>query len=499
MALMPMKMSSPGLSSCERSPAAAVKRDPAWRDPVSRAPGRPIPTSGRTAQTLRNFAAGAGLALPLAAAAAPDLADYYRRIDSHGDYHAFISVDRKASNSVTGGPLAGRVLCIKDNVHVAGLPNTAGTPALRGFVPQTDATIVARLRAAGAVIIGKNNLHELAYGITSANAAFGTVRNAVDPDYMAGGSSGGTATAVALGLCDAGIGTDTGGSVRIPAALNGLVGFRPTTGRYPTGGMTLISNTRDTAGPIATNMADAGLLDRVLSGERYETAAVDTATLRLGVPRAYFYDNLHPAVARAAEHALARLRKAGVTLVEADLEKVPELNRQVSFPVVLWETAQLLPAYLRSNVPDVTAEALLASIASPDVKEVVGDALGGAIPPEAYREALEVQRPLLQQAYADYFARHDVEAVIFPTTPLPASPLADDLSTVALNGEQVPTFPTYIRNTDPGSNAGIPGISLPAGRSDAGLPIGMELDGPNGSDARLLAIAAALEALLAAP
>ena len=123
--------------------------------------------------------------------------------------------------------------------------------------------------------------------------------------------------------------------------------------------------------------------------------------------------------------------------------------------------------------------------------------MGGAIPEAVYLDARDVQRPLLQQAYADYFGSQAVDAIIFPTTPLPAVPLAADMSTVELNGAQVPAFPTYIRNTDPSSNAGIPGITIPAGVSGKGLPIGIELDGPAGSDRKLLAIAAAVEALLA--
>lgn len=445
----------------------------------------------------RHLLLAAGLALSSTAMGA-DLDPYFQAIDQHQDYNTFITVDRNARAIATGEGqmLAGMVISVKDNIHVAGLPNTAGTPLFKSFVPTEDAGIVQRLKAAGAVIIGKNNMHELAYGITSNNAAFGAVHNGVNKDYIAGGSSGGTAAAVALGLVDAGIGTDTGGSVRLPAALNGLVGFRPTTGRYPNSGMTMISNTRDTAGPITRTVAGAALLDRVLSEDITQAPTITVQGLRLGVPRAYFYEGLDPDTSATMDKTLKTLADAGVELVEADLVNVRELNEKVGFPIVLFETSQLLPQYLQQNLPGTSPEQLLAAIASPDVKQIVGDALAGAIPEEVYLDARDTQRPLLQQAYASYFAAHKVDAVIFPTTPLPARPLQADLSTVELNGEQVPTFPAYIRNTDPASNAGIPGISLPAGTSTQGLPIGVELDGPAGSDLRLLAIAAALAPLL---
>jgi mandelamide amidase len=410
-------------------------------------------------------------------------AEFYPLIEANSEYNTFISIDRNlpSSPATPDAALAGMVLAVKDNIHVAGLPNTAGTPLLKDFVPSEDAAIIERLKAAGAVVN---------------NAAFGFVGNATNPQYMAGGSSGGTGSAVALGLAHAGIGTDTGGSVRIPAAINGLVGFRPSTGRYPNSGMTLISPTRDTAGPITRNVADAARLDAVMSGDADELESVSLQGLRIGVPRAYFYDMLHPNVARNTESVLTKLAQAGVELVEADLEGIPEFNDQVGFPVVLYEASVVLPEYLERNMPNASSDDLLAAIASPDVKEMVGQALGGAIPEQVYLEARDVHRPAMQKAYADYFAKQGVEAVIFPTLPLPACPLAEDMSTVELNGEQVPTFPTYIRNTDPASNAGIPGISLPAGLSDEGLPIGVELDGPAGSDRRLLAIAAAVEALI---
>ncbi|MEK9544126.1 MAG: amidase family protein, partial [Luminiphilus sp.] len=288
------------------------------------------------------------------------------------------------------------------------------------------------------------------------------------------------------------------GSVRIPAALNGIVGFRPSTGRYPNDGMTLISSTRDTAGPITGSVSDAALLDSVLAGEAVAPLPeVSLAGLRLGVPRGYFYAGLSSHVAETMTATLAALEGAGVVLIEADIPDVASLNGATGFPIVLYETQQLLPQYLARHRPGLEIDDFVDSIMSADVRAVVGDALSGAIDEPTYRAAVDDHRPKLQSAYADYFEQHNVAAIIFPTTPLEARPIATSLESLTLGGQEVPTFLTYIRNTDPGSNAGIPGISLPAPVAPAALPVGIELDGPVGSDRQLLAIALAIETYLA--
>ncbi|AWL99180.1 indoleacetamide hydrolase [Bradyrhizobium amphicarpaeae] len=431
------------------------------------------------------------------------------RAKSNADLNAFVTLDEDgalkaaAAFDATGDkdkPLGGVPVVIKDNIEVAGLPCSAGTPALRDYVPKADAPVVAKLRAAGAIIIGKTSMHELAFGISGYNSALRTgagfgVRNAYDRTLIAGGSSSGTGAAIGARIVAGGLGTDTGGSVRVPAALNGCASLRPTVGRYPQQGIAPISHTRDTAGPMAATMADVALLDRVITGGA-AVAPADLKQMRIGIVRTML-TNLDVDTETAFQAAIVRMKAQGVTVVEVEMPQLAELNGQVGFPVALYEAYDDMVGYLAHTGTGLTIEALAMEIASPDVKGTYDglviprklpgpdDTLLDARP--IYDAAIKTARPALQALYATTFADHRLDAIAFPTTPRVAIASNPDSSSLE-------NFGLFIQNTDPGSNAGIPGIQIPiALGATSKLPIGLELDGPAGSDHRLLAIGMALD------
>src|SRR5882762_9405150 len=253
------------------------------------------------------------------------------------------AADKARARGHLAGPLHGLPLLIKDNINSATLPTTAGTPSLIGNRPRANAHVLEALLRAGGILFGKCNMHELAFGITSNNGAFGPVRNPYDPSKIPGGSSGGNAAGVAARFAPAGIGSDTGGSTRIPAALCGIVGFRPTIGRYAGTGtlagvreVVPIAHTRDTPGPIARSVADVALLDAVITGGPLAFPRADPRELRLGVARRSFFADLDPALEALVDEALRQLQDSGVVLVEVDIPDLEALNAGVGFPVALF-------------------------------------------------------------------------------------------------------------------------------------------------------------------
>jgi indoleacetamide hydrolase len=392
-------------------------------------------------------------------------------------------------------PLHGLPVLIKDNINTVDFPTTAGTPALANNQPADDAGVVSLLKNAGALICGKANMHELAFGITSNNACTGAVHNPYNKDLIPGGSSGGSAAAVAAGIVPVSLGSDTGGSNRIPASLCGVCGFRPGSNRYPGDGFINLSKTRDTAGVFARNMSDLALVDEILSNGD-EAKPVNIENMRLAVPRDPFFKALENETTTVIESALELIEKSGATLVEVDMQELFSLNDKISFPIAVYETLRDLADYLKDNNVGVNLEQMTAMIKSPDVKHIMQVSMtDGNVPEEVYLEALNVHRPQIQKMYADYFLQNEIDAIVYPTTPLTARPIGDD-ETVDFNGHRLPTFPSYVRNGDPASNAGIPSLSIPAGLTPTGLPVGLSIDGPADSDAKVLGIGLALEAIL---
>ncbi|WP_295980854.1 amidase family protein [uncultured Variovorax sp.] len=393
-------------------------------------------------------------------------------------------------------PLHGVPLAFKDNIDVAGMPTTAGSPWMADHRPSLHAGVTQRLLDAGALVLGKSNLHEWSQGVTGHNHGFGPSRNPFDPTRVTGGSSGGNAALLGLRAAPAAIGTDTGGSVRVPAALCGLTGFRPTVHRWPDDGLVPISPTFDTAGVMARCVDDCVLVDHAVAGGPAQLAATSLAGVRLGVPQACFWEELDPPVEKLARESLGRLATAGAVLVPCDLSEADALFRAGSMTISLFEILPALAAYFARHARPFDARALADAVVSPDVRPLFERLFGDtAVAPEAYARALHMLRPRMQAAYRDCFARHGLAALVFPTSPLTAARIGEDVE-VMLCGRTTTAFSAYIRNTGPAGMAGLPALSLPMGLACNGLPAGLELTGAEGTDSALLALALGIEAVL---
>lgn len=400
-------------------------------------------------------------------------------------------IDEQLDKGEKLGPLAGLPIIVKDCIDTADYATSSGTPSLKNYQPGRNAPALQRLLDNGAIVAGKANMHELAYGTTSNNYYTGPVHNPYNLEMISGGSSGGPAAAISAGISPAGLGTDTGGSIRIPASHCGIAGLRPTLMRWPIAGMMPAARSRDVIGPMGRRMADVCLLDAVVTGEPLAKAA-NLHAVRLGVPRKPCWQDLDPEVEAIAEQALEKLRKAGAELVDIDLREIIDLDQRHGFTIVFFESLIDMSGYLIAGNTGVSYQQMLDQVVSPPVKSVIPTKVMGT--PAEYRAAME-GRARMQMLYAELWKKHNIEALIFPTVVAPPRPIGHD-DTIELNGRQVPTFPTHIRNTSPASVAGIPGLSLPAGLSKSGLPIGLELDGPAWNDNQLLSIGLAVEKLL---
>ena len=407
----------------------------------------------------------------------------------------FISIAEQDSLSEGGlGALAGTPIAVKDNIDVAGLSTTGGTDYL-DYLPEVNADVVTALRSEGAVVVGKTNLHELAFGLTSNNGAHGPVRNPFDPSLSAGGSSGGSAAAVARGIVPLAIGTDTGGSMSVPASFCGVFGLRPTTGRYPSDGIIGLSWTRDTAGIFATTVNDLRFVDQIITGEGDDVSNSKPKEIRIGVSDAYLSD-LEATVGARFDEALEALREAGVHIVPVNLVNHFERTAESNMTVVLFETPHTLGSYFRGTGLAGLPQDLLAASAltkSPDVAGVLSYIHSNPVPVADYQRAA-ANRWQLRRQFISQLDDAGVHAIMFPTVQILPPPLGQDAE-IELNGSVRPLFDTLTRQTSPGALMGMPMVTIPTGDPKA-VPVGLTVMGRPFDDREVLKIAETFSMIL---
>ena len=405
-------------------------------------------------------------------------------------HNAVIACD--FSNSGSTGPLAGIPIGVKDNIDVAGFATTGGSPALRDYRPSADAPAVATLREAGANVVCKLNMHELAFGITSDNGTFGRVFNPFDSSRTAGGSSGGSGAAVARGIVPAALGTDTGGSVRIPASFCGVAGFRPSTGRYQSGGVLPLSHTRDTIGVLAANVEDICEFDAVLSGAQVPLPKLPDRPLRLGLPTDALPGFCAP-VEAAFRAALAHLvAREIIELIDLPALRLGAMEADLGFPVALTEAAEIWRRLCPEHL-GCTLEEFVPQLGDPAVRAAFGSMLHDDDDLVRRYEAFRDRgRSDLQARVTELYVRFDIDAMVMPTAVV-QPPRWDEAETMQVNGTERPTFFTVVHNTTLATLIGAPSLSLPAGFDRDGLPVGLMIEGPVGADLSVLAWGAAIE------
>jgi aspartyl-tRNA(Asn)/glutamyl-tRNA(Gln) amidotransferase subunit A len=398
---------------------------------------------------------------------------------------------RGRKNCRDRGPLHGIPISLKDNIYTEGIRTTAGSKILKDFVPQHDAPVVARLKEAGAVLLGKTNMHEFAYGVTSNNPHYGPVRNPWDLARIPGGSSGGSAAAVAAGLCFGSIGTDTGGSIRIPAALCGVVGIKPTFGRVSVKDVIPLAPHLDCVGPLARTSADAAnMLDPIIvrdKGEPTLQSAARTSRVhrrfRLGLQKGFFSDVISPEVQFAFEQALRILRKSNCNLKEVSIPllfETEDAGNQIAWAEAAHyhQRAGWFPTRAGEYGEDVRTRL----------------ELGAKVSATAYLQAMELRYSFIERFHAA-MAGSNLDALVVPTTPIPAPIIGEETTMVC--GAHHPTRSLLLRLNRPANLGGLPAISVPCGFTPEDLPVGLQLIGAATAESLLLQIARMFE--LASP
>jgi aspartyl-tRNA(Asn)/glutamyl-tRNA(Gln) amidotransferase subunit A len=415
--------------------------------------------------------------------------------------NAFITLFREQSLEAAGqaekeirdgqirGALHGIPIAIKDIVHVAGTPTTCGSKFFAIDPSQPDATVTSKLKDAGAIIVGKTNLHEFAYGVTTENPHFGTTANPWNTSHVAGGSSGGSAVAVVTGFCAGALGTDTGGSVRIPAAMCGAVGLKPTYGRVSVSGVFELAQSLDCVGPICRRVEDVAVMMNALAGydsgdvhsenrpvPDYTEALEDFVSgMKAGVPPHHCFEDLHPDVETNVAEAIKVLAELGVDVIELDLPSIPDAH-QATLTILMAEASHFHQRRLAEHREDYGL----------DVREMLenGQKFSAADYVTAVRSRERTRREFAQ-------AFEQVDFVLTPTVPVPA-PLRSMMD--ASDGSDSNLIrPRLTQNTRIFNLLGLPAISVPCGFTKEGLPVGLQIAGRWWAEGELLRVAHAYE------
>ena len=410
-----------------------------------------------------------------------------------GELRAFITVtadearrqaqqaDRELAGGRDRGPLHGVPIAIKDLIDVAGVPTTAASRVREGHVAACDASVITRLRDAGAVLIGKTNLHEFAYGTTSEDSAFGAVRNPVDVSRTPGGSSGGSAAALVAGMASAALGSDTGGSIRIPAAACGIVGLKPTFDDIALGGVVPLARSFDHLGPLAHTVMDAWLLHCAMKGEASAAALVPRplAGMTLGLPDAYFCEVMDADVRERFDASVEALKRAGAAIDRVEIPHAP-LTPAVYIHIHATEGSEYHARMLEQSADRYT----------PMVRMRLE--MGRYVRSEDYVRAQNARRVLLREVD---IALGDRDALILPAMPIPAPPIGAETMRIDGRDEQVRAL--MLRCTQLFNVTGHPAIAMPCGTTPQGLPCSLQLVGRRGETQALVNVALAVEAAIA--
>lgn len=403
-----------------------------------------------------------------------------------------VVADEAAANGQWLGLLHGMTIAVKDNIETAGVRTTSGSKFFSDYVPTADAPVVQKLKAAGAIIIAKTNMAEFAIGGTTQNEHYGSCRNPWNTDHIPGGSSGGSGSAVAAEMAMAALGTDTGGSVRLPACINGLVGIKPTTGRVSNRAVTPMSLWFDTVGPMSYSAEDVARMLAVIEGyDPLDTSAINGPGdeiirglhagidgVRIGVPTSYFFDEVDPEILSRVNDAIGVLAALGAEIVDVDVPRFAEVQERM--------TKMLYPDVLAFHAERLATQP---EVFGADVRTRLQ--IGKAIPAEEFARSVQWRAGWIQQLKHTTFA--DVDLVVTPTLKIQTPPVDSD---ALRSGSQPLAAITHKLglNTFGWSFAGNPGVSVPVGQVN-GMPVGMQLIGPWWQDGAVLAAAGAYQSV----